>query len=509
MTAKEEPPTAAERPCSDVCSHTGTSSADALCSEPCTLDDTIATPAPGSTSNIYHVASRVLGIHRHILPPDGGAREGCAARLFGSAVFLCLLYIVVIVGSCIVLWQVVDDAHLQHEKSWGIALLFTAPTLLISFRSIFLHTRHYVTPRLQVWYIRVLLFVPLYSLESWLALRFIPSASYLETLREIVEGYTIFALHRLLMVYLGGREGVLKAFSAEGSPKFVSMGPLCCRRPWKLDESFLDITSAMVIQYAVMRFVIAIVKMGFEGAHALQDAQWNVSSPWMWCAIVVNTSQVAALYGMIIFYNAVKAALGPLKAQPKFIVTKSVVFLTFWQNILIMGLARAGVIAPAFDYDAATEAGGYDPLTMVSTAHAIVDFVICVEMFFAAIAHAYFYGYDDFVLPDGKPGVVRWTSAPLPESSALFDMTPTPRKVWVTLRKLVRGAMGKRGKLPEKGASAAAVTAGAGTAGTAAVDAVVAVEGTDGTGAVSDAASTATVVSAGSTVASAAGSATV
>ena len=240
--------------------------------------------------------AEVLGCKRHILPPDRGARQGCAAKFFGSIAGLVALYVLVLTGFGLVLWQVLENQTQQHVVGWGIAALFVAPTLLISFRSIFLHTRHYVTPNLQKYYIRVLLFVPIYSLESWLALRFIPSAPYFEMLREIYEGYTIYSLFRLLTVFLGGREGVLRVFAAEGAPTTVSMRPFCCLRPWKLDETFYNRTSAMIVTYAVVRFIVAIVKISLEAAHALHDATWRVWSPWMWLALAVNFSQISAMY---------------------------------------------------------------------------------------------------------------------------------------------------------------------------------------------------------------------
>ena len=69
---------------------------------------------------------------------------------------------------------------------------------------------------------------------------------------------------------------------------------------------------------------------------------------------------------------------------PKFLVVKAVVFFTWWQGVLLAILQYEGVITDSDDYSA----------LQVETA--LQDFVVCIEMVLAAVAHHYFFTYKDF-----------------------------------------------------------------------------------------------------------------
>jgi hypothetical protein len=54
------------------------------------------------------------------------------------------------------------------------------------------HLSHYANPRIQRHAIRVIMMVPVYALESWLAMRFEDYASYIETAREAYEALAVY-----------------------------------------------------------------------------------------------------------------------------------------------------------------------------------------------------------------------------------------------------------------------------------------------------------------------------
>lgn len=58
---------------------------------------------------------------------------------------------------------------------------------------------------LQRHYIRILWMVPIYSVESWLALRFNKQKVYLETLREAYEAFVVYSLYKLMREYMGDK----------------------------------------------------------------------------------------------------------------------------------------------------------------------------------------------------------------------------------------------------------------------------------------------------------------
>ena len=110
-----------------------------------------------------------------------------------------------------------------------------------------------------------------------------------------------------------------------------------------------------------------------------------------WLALVTNCSQMWALYCLVMFYSAFKDELAPLRPLTKFIVVKAVVFLTFWQGLFLNVLAAAGALP-----------GGeqFTTYTSEDVAEGLQDFLICIEMFLAALAHAYAFPPRDYMDPN-------------------------------------------------------------------------------------------------------------
>ena len=52
--------------------------------------------------------------------------------------------------------------------------------------------------------------VPIYALDSWLALRFKDSSIYFDTARECYEAYVIYNFYQFLLAYLEKHEGQRK-----------------------------------------------------------------------------------------------------------------------------------------------------------------------------------------------------------------------------------------------------------------------------------------------------------
>eukprot|EP00004_Rigifila_ramosa_P002130 TRINITY_DN12207_c0_g1_i1.p1 TRINITY_DN12207_c0_g1~~TRINITY_DN12207_c0_g1_i1.p1 ORF type:complete len:296 (+),score=61.23 TRINITY_DN12207_c0_g1_i1:432-1319(+) len=90
---------------------------------------------------------------------------------------------------------------------------------------------------------------------------------------------------------------------------------------------------------------------------------------------LVNVSQMHALYVLVLFYMSLHTTLAFYKPGAKFLCIKVVVFVTFWQSVVISGLVYIGTIRRSQTY------------TVEGVAHSLQAFAICIEMFFAAIAH--------------------------------------------------------------------------------------------------------------------------
>lgn len=84
-------------------------------------------------------------------------------------------------------------------------------------------------------------------------------------------------------------------------------------------------------------------------------------------AVVLNFSQTWALYCLIQFYTATHDELEHIKPLAKFLVFKSIVFLTWWQGVAIALLSTLGLLKSPI-------AQGLQFKTSIQ------DFIICIEV---------------------------------------------------------------------------------------------------------------------------------
>ncbi|KAA3671399.1 uncharacterized protein DEA37_0011698 [Paragonimus westermani] len=98
-----------------------------------------------------------------------------------------------------------------------------------------------------------------------------------------------------------------------------------------------------------------------------------------------------ALYCLILFYQCTKEELRPMSPVSKFLCVKFVVFMSFWQSILIFILAVTGVFK---------DVKIWEMHDVKSIGIVLQNFAICIEMFFAALAHHFSFSHQPYVDPD-------------------------------------------------------------------------------------------------------------
>jgi hypothetical protein len=66
-------------------------------------------------------------------------------------------------------------------------------------------------------------------------------------------------------------------------------------------------------------------------------------------AVVLNFRQYWALYGLVEWYAAMKDELAHIKPLAKFLSFKSIVFLTWWQGVIIAIMYSLGLVYSVSD----------------------------------------------------------------------------------------------------------------------------------------------------------------
>ncbi|XP_005097346.1 transmembrane protein 184C [Aplysia californica] len=316
---------------------------------------------------------------------------GCILRRWRKWIRLVVVvvYVVLLVIALpLCIWELERKGAPDHVQAWFIAGLFVMLALPISFWGILQHVINYTTPRLQRHIIRILWMVPIYAMNAWFALRFPAAAIYLDTLRECYEAYVIYNFMAYLMSFLNHEYPHLD-IQVENKPPVKHVFPLCCLPPCHNSPKFIQRCKHGVLQYTVVRPAMTVIALICEMFGKYEEGELNFTNGWSYIAVINNMSQILAMYCLILFYKAFKEELQPLKPVPKFLCVKAVVFLSFWQALLIAILTETGAIPKNGTWVF------YKDEKEVSTG--LQDFLICIEMFLAAVAHYFSFSHKPFV----------------------------------------------------------------------------------------------------------------
>lgn len=304
--------------------------------------------------------------------------------------FLIALYVVLIIVLVpILIAHSINNGFKKSDQGALVGGGFVLLAVPISIWQITQHVVHYTKPILQKHIIRILWMVPIYALNAWIGLEFPEQSIYVDSLRECYEAYVIYNFMKYLLNYLN-EDHDLEAL-LETKPQVYHIFPLCCLTPWEMGSEFVHNCKHGILQYTVVRPITTVISMICElcGVYGESDFSPKVAFPYM--IAINNLSQFVAMYCLVLFYRANKTELKPMKPIGKFLCIKAVVFFSFFQGVIINILVYCGVISTIFDISDS------DKIKIMSSK--LQDFLICIEMFLAAIAHHYSFSYKPYVSP--------------------------------------------------------------------------------------------------------------
>lgn len=252
---------------------------------------------------------------------------------------------------------------------------------LLSFFQILEHLTCFSDPECQTKVVRILFMVPLYAMISWVCLLAPGAAEYLNILRDAYESYAIYAFFQLMLALMGGVDTLYRALMLEEWPPVPHIFPLCWLEPMKVSPTFVRNCRLAIFQFMVVKPLGAIVIIILKAKHELGGIL-DVSKGHFWTALICNFSITTAFTALVYFYVGLKEFMEGTDALLKFICIKAVIFLSFWQGILIQLLAAMDWL-PNFGYWTKEEAP-----------QGLQDLLICIEMMFVAFAHRYCFGSD-------------------------------------------------------------------------------------------------------------------
>ena len=137
-------------------------------------------------------------------------------EILGLLTFVCMIIAIPVLTVFGFRDKNTSDDHIAFYSA-GAFVLLTVP---ISIREIIMHLRHYYMPNVQKFVVRILWMVPLYSIQSWLGLRFHESSLYIESLRDLYESYVLASFLYYIVELLGGEGNIKIILSRKDMSRF-------------------------------------------------------------------------------------------------------------------------------------------------------------------------------------------------------------------------------------------------------------------------------------------------
>ncbi|EYU28318.1 hypothetical protein ABFS82_12G129800 [Erythranthe guttata] len=275
-----------------------------------------------------------------------------------------------------------------HLPALILAGCFVSVALVLSLLLTFQHLRSYTNPPEQKWIVAVIFMVPVYATESILSLWNAKLSLACDILRNCYEAFALYAFGSYLIACLGGELEVLNLLEDEAdkqinepllegrkdnpSPSEQKTFRNFILRPCVLGKDLFAIIKFGLVQYMILKTLCALLAFVLElcGVYGDGEFKWYYGYPYI--TIILNFSQMWALYCLVQFYNVTHRKLEPIKPLAKFISFKAIVFATWWQGVGIVLLCTFRVLPKEGKFQTGLQ-----------------DFMICIEMAIAAIAHIF------------------------------------------------------------------------------------------------------------------------
>lgn len=306
---------------------------------------------------------------------------------------------------------------LQTGTAQTIAGFFVWLALIISCHQIYQHLRIYTMPSEQRYIVRILFIVPIYGFDCWLSLLFFKDNYYVyfDSVRDWYEAFVIYNFLALCYEYLGGECNIMSEI--RGQPiKSTWWYGTCCLAGKTYTIGFLRFCKQATLQFCAIKPIMSVVTLILQAFGKYRDGDWSADSGYLYVTLIYNFSVSLALYGLILFYQATKDLLSPYDPIWKFFTVKSVIFLSFWQGVILAVLEKANLL-PEFYASGAKASTG-----TVSAGYQ--NFLICVEMLFASLALRYAFPYQIYGDGCSSDGNVRSVTMQSISSSLKETMNP-------------------------------------------------------------------------------------
>ncbi|KAL0718142.1 hypothetical protein Bca4012_067464 [Brassica carinata] len=83
------------------------------------------------------------------------------------------------------------------------------------------------------------------------------------------------------------------------------------------------------LQFVILKSILVAVTLVLHAKRKYKDGNFNPDQAYHYLTIIYTISYTVALYALVLFYMACRYLLQPFNPVPKFVMIKSLVFLTY------------------------------------------------------------------------------------------------------------------------------------------------------------------------------------
>lgn len=310
---------------------------------------------------------------------------------------------VVIAAILALVLYLADTVQATHASKAVAGFCSFCATMLTSFL-IYCHLSTYTNPVQQRYICRILVMVPIYAIDSFIALQTKEYGNIVALVRDTYEAYVIYQFYYLLMDYVGGEDQIVSMWSRKhgtDEPTMEHLFPMSlCLKPLPLNHKTLQMYKLCLVQYMVLNPLMTLIAVPLYFAGYYEEGAFEPGNAYPYLAGIRFWSVSFAFTSLVYFFFSAKDFMTEHKPIPKFAAVKAVVFLSFWQSVLLAGLNHFHVIPHTQLWSSDEVSAG------------LQNFLVCIEMYLVSLAHRWVFSDEPYMQHFGglspRRGLRKW-----------------------------------------------------------------------------------------------------
>ncbi|KAL0025051.1 hypothetical protein WJX79_002605 [Trebouxia sp. C0005] len=173
----------------------------------------------------------------------------------------CLCAVGLLVALPLIIIEFKKSNFSVKYQAWFISGMFVLMAIPVTVYEVAMHLEYFSRPKLQIRVIRILWMVPVYAVDSWFALRFKDTHLYMDAARDCYEAFVIYNFFMYLLAYLEDEYGDIDAYFST-KEDIPHMWPVhYFQKPWAMGIDFFWQCKKGILNYVILRPLMSAVSL--------------------------------------------------------------------------------------------------------------------------------------------------------------------------------------------------------------------------------------------------------